>query len=60
MKVEIKREIIEDIYRMKDRGILVVIENGEIFSENDSWMNNVPEMDFENEMMLEDYNYEEA
>ncbi len=45
---------------MKDRGILVVIENGEIFSENDSWMNNVPEMDFENEMMLEGYNYEEA
>ena len=59
MKVEIKREIIEEFYRMKDRGILVVIENGEIFSENDSWMNNVPEMDFENEMMLEDY-YEEA
>lgn len=59
MKVEIKREIIEEFYRMKDRGILVVIENGEIFSENDSWMNNLPEMDFENEMMLEDF-YEEA
>ena len=44
---------------MKDRGILVVIENGEVFFEDDSWMNNLPEMDFENEMMLEDY-YEEA
>jgi hypothetical protein len=59
MKLEIKREIIEEFYRMKYRGILVIIEKGEIFTETDSWMNNLPEMDFENEMMLEDY-YEEA
>ncbi len=45
---------------IESKNILVVIENGEVFFEDDSWMNNLPEMDFENEMMLEDYNYEEA